>query len=50
LKRFINYKVASIAMTLSASTFAVDVAGFYQSEEIAYNDFNDGEPDLTFKI
>lgn len=24
----------------AASTFAVDVAGFYQSEEIAYNDFN----------
>lgn len=24
----------------SASTFAVDVAGFYQSEEIAYTDFN----------
>lgn len=23
-----------------ASTFAVDLAGFYQSEEIAYNDFN----------
>ena len=24
----------------SANTFAVDVAGFYQSEEIAFNDFN----------
>ena len=24
----------------AASTFAVDVAGFYQSEEIAFNDFN----------
>lgn len=24
----------------AASSFAVDVAGFYQSEEIAYNDFN----------
>src|SRR5690606_34733227 len=24
----------------SASSFAVDIAGFYQSEEIAYNDFN----------
>jgi hypothetical protein len=24
----------------SANTFAVDVAGYYQSEEIAYNDFN----------
>ncbi|HSD06860.1 type IX secretion system outer membrane channel protein PorV [Flavobacterium sp.] len=24
----------------SSSSFAVDVAGFYQSEEIAYNDFN----------
>ncbi len=24
----------------SASSFAVDVAGYYQSEEIAYNDFN----------
>lgn len=24
----------------AANTFAVDVAGFYQSEEIAYNDFN----------
>lgn len=26
--------------TKAASTFAVDVAGFYQSEEIAYSDFN----------
>lgn len=26
--------------TKAASTFAVDVAGFYQSEEIAYTDFN----------
>lgn len=24
----------------AANTFAVDIAGFYQSEEIAYNDFN----------
>ncbi|MFV8332995.1 type IX secretion system outer membrane channel protein PorV [Flavobacterium sp. GSP14] len=41
--RFINsnLKVASDSNDASsASTFAVDVAGFYQSEEIAYNDFN----------
>lgn len=36
-----NLKVASEDIDASAaSTFAVDVAGFYQSEEIAYNDFN----------
>lgn len=41
--RFINsnLKVASDNDDASsASTFAVDVAGFYQSEEIAYNEFN----------
>lgn len=41
--RFINsnLKVASENTDASAaSTFAVDVAGFFQSEEIAYNDFN----------
>ncbi|MGZ9674972.1 type IX secretion system outer membrane channel protein PorV [Flavobacterium sp. GNP001] len=41
--RFINsnLKVASDNTDASsASTFAVDVAGFYQSEEIAYSDFN----------
>ena len=41
--RFINsnLKVASDSNDASsASTFAVDVAGFYQSEEIAYNEFN----------
>ncbi len=41
--RFIhsNLKIAAIDSDSSpASTFAVDVAGFYQSEEIAYRDFN----------
>lgn len=41
--RFINsnLKVASDNNDASsASTFAVDLAGFYQSEEIAYNEFN----------
>lgn len=41
--RFINsnLKVASEDVDASAaSSFAVDVAGFYQSEEIAYSDFN----------
>ena len=41
--RFIhsNLKVASDNGDASpASTFAVDVAGYYQSEEIAYSDFN----------
>ena len=41
--RFINsnLKVAADSNDASsASTFAVDVAGFYQSEEIAYNEFN----------
>lgn len=41
--RFIhsNLKVASENTDASpASTFAVDVAGYYQSEEIAYADFN----------
>ena len=41
--RFINsnLKLASDSNDASsASTFAVDVAGFYQSEEIAYNEFN----------
>jgi len=41
--RFINsnLKVASDSNDASsASSFAVDVAGFYQSEEIAYSEFN----------
>ncbi|WP_281637243.1 type IX secretion system outer membrane channel protein PorV [Flavobacterium marginilacus] len=41
--RFINsnLKVATDNNDASSSSsFAVDVAGFYQSEEIAYNDFN----------
>ncbi|SNR67572.1 type IX secretion system outer membrane channel protein PorV [Flavobacterium sp. ov086] len=41
--RFINsnLKIASEEVDASsASTFAVDIAGFYQSEEIAYSDFN----------
>ena len=41
--RFINsnLKVAFVNNDASsASSFAVDVAGFYQSEEIAYNEFN----------
>lgn len=41
--RFINsnLKVASDNTdATAASTFAVDVAGFYQSEEIAYSEFN----------
>lgn len=36
-----NLKIASEEIDASAaSSFAVDVAGFYQSEEIAYTDFN----------
>lgn len=36
-----NLKVASEEVDATAAkSFAVDVAGFYQSEEIAYNDFN----------
>lgn len=36
-----NLKIASAGIDASpASSFAVDVAGFYQSEEIAYSDFN----------
>ncbi|WP_264552388.1 type IX secretion system outer membrane channel protein PorV [Flavobacterium sp. N2038] len=36
-----NLKVASEDVDATAAkSFAVDVAGFYQSEEIAYNDFN----------
>jgi hypothetical protein len=41
--RFIhsNLKIASDNTDASAaSTFAVDIAGYYQSEEIAYSDFN----------
>lgn len=41
--RFINsnLKVATdTGDASSASSFAVDVAGFFQSEEVAYNDFN----------
>ncbi|WP_413999390.1 type IX secretion system outer membrane channel protein PorV [Flavobacterium sp. W1B] len=36
-----NLKVVSdIGDTSAANSFAIDVAGFYQSEEIAYNSFN----------
>lgn len=36
-----NLKIASEYVDASpASTFAVDIAGFYQSEEIAYSNFN----------
>ena len=36
-----NLKIASEDIDASASsTFAIDVAGFFQSEEIAYNSFN----------
>jgi hypothetical protein len=36
-----NLKVASdVGDASSASSFAVDVAGFFQTEEIAFNDFN----------
>jgi hypothetical protein len=36
-----NLKVADVNVDASpASSFAIDVAGFYQSEEIAYNQFN----------
>lgn len=36
-----NLKVASDnGDASSASSFAIDVAGFFQSEEVAYNDFN----------
>lgn len=36
-----NLKIASEEIDASAAgSFAVDVAGFYQSEEIAYSDFN----------
>ena len=41
--RFINsnLKVASdVGDASSASSFAIDVAGFFQSEEIAFNEFN----------
>ena len=41
--RFINsnLKVASdVGDASSASSFAIDVAGFFQSEEVAYNNFN----------
>lgn len=41
--RFIssNLKVATgIADASAANTFAIDVAGFFQSEEIAFNEFN----------
>ena len=41
--RFINsnLKVASdVGDASSSSSFAIDVAGFFQSEEMAYNDFN----------
>jgi hypothetical protein len=34
----------------AANTFAIDIAGFYQSEEIAYNDLMvDGELVSIFK-
>lgn len=36
-----NLKVASdVGDASSANAFAVDVAGYFQSEEVAYNDFN----------
>lgn len=36
-----NLKIPSTGVDASAaSSFAVDIAGFYQSEEIAYSDFN----------
>ena len=36
-----NLKVADVNVDASpASSFAIDVAGFYQSEEIAYSEFN----------
>ncbi len=36
-----NLKVADANNDASAAnSFAIDVAGFYQSEEIAYNEFN----------
>ncbi len=36
-----NLRIASVNGDASAaSTFAVDIAGFYQSSEIAFNDFN----------
>ena len=36
-----NLKVASdVGDASSASSFAIDVAGFFQSEEVAYSDFN----------
>jgi hypothetical protein len=36
-----NLKIASDSNdATSASSFAIDIAGFYQSEEIAYNEFN----------
>lgn len=36
-----NLKVATgTGDATAASTFAIDIAGFYQSEEIAYNNFN----------
>ncbi len=41
--RFINSNLKIVSEEVdasSASSFAVDVAGFYQSEEIAYSDFN----------
>jgi hypothetical protein len=35
----------------AANSFAIDVAGFYQSEEMAYNEFNGRwRADLIFKI
>ncbi|MCD0468364.1 type IX secretion system outer membrane channel protein PorV [Flavobacterium sp. JAS] len=41
--RYINSNLKIVSEEVdasSASSFAVDVAGFYQSEEIAYSDFN----------
>ena len=36
-----NLKVATdTGDATAANTFAIDIAGFYQSEEIAYNEFN----------
>ena len=35
-----NLKIDTTGDTKPASTFAFDVAGFFQSEEIAFNEFN----------
>jgi hypothetical protein len=35
-----NLKVITDGDASAANSFAIDVAGFYQSEELAYNEFN----------